>query len=248
MSPRLGALIRHNFGLMLREPGPLVSRIVMPVVLMTVLRPLYAAALPSGGGTRQTVTGILVMFSLLGMSVTGASILSERVWHTADRLRTSPAHPAEVLVGKAVPVLALVVAQQAALLGYGVVVLGLRVTDLGLLLAAVLAWAIALLGLGAAIATLARSQGGLSAATNVGGLVCTCLGGALVPLATMPAWARDLAPASPGYWAMRALGGALAGDAGTTLRGAGVLVVVGLVAATVAGAKLARGWGRARLL
>jgi len=244
---RVVALINHNLGLMLREPGPLISRIVMPVVLMTVLRPLYLAAVPTGG-TSQAVTGILVMFSLLGMSVTGASILAERVWHTADRLRTSPARPAEIMVGKAVPVLFLLLAQQAVLLTYGVLVLGLRVANLGLLAVAVFGWAVALLGLGAAVATLVRSQGELSAATDVGGLICTCLGGALVPLASLPSWAQALAPASPGYWAMRALGSALAGQAPATLAATGTLVAVGLAAAVVAGAKLARGWGRARLL
>jgi ABC-2 type transport system permease protein len=245
---RIAALIRHNLGLMLREPGPLLSRVAMPVVLMTVLRPLYSAALPSGGGTRQTVTGVLVMFSLLGMSVTGASILAERVWHTADRLRASPIHPAEVLIGKAVPVLLLLLAQQATLLGYGVVVLGLRVADLGLLVLAVSAWGFALLGIGAAIATAVRSQSELSAITDVGGLICTCLGGALVPLATMPGWARTVAPASPGYWAMRTLGGALAGDTMATLRGTLVLAAIALATSAVAGALLRRGWGRARLL
>jgi ABC-2 type transport system permease protein len=243
---RVAALIRHNLALMLHEPGPLLSRVAMPVVLMTVLRPLYMAALPTGGGTSQTVTGVLVMFSLLGMSVTGASILAERVWHTADRLRASPAHPAEVLIGKAVPVLVLLFAQQTALIAYGVVVLGLRVADPGLLILAVSAWALALLGIGAAIATAVRSHSGLSAITDIGGLICTCLGGALVPLATMPAWARDLAPASPGYWAMRALGGALAGDATRTLRSILVLTAIALTASTVAGALLRRGWGRAR--
>jgi hypothetical protein len=47
---------------------------------------------------------------------------------------------------------------------------------------------------------------------------------------------------------MRALGSALAGQAPATLAATGTLVAVGLAAAVVAGAKLARGWGRARLL
>jgi ABC-2 type transport system permease protein len=31
-------LMRHNFALLLREPGPVLSRIGMPIVLITALR------------------------------------------------------------------------------------------------------------------------------------------------------------------------------------------------------------------
>ena len=35
------------------------------------------------------------------------------------------------------------------------------------------------------------------------------IGGALVPLATLPSWVRRLAPATPQYWAMRAYRGVI---------------------------------------
>jgi ABC-2 type transport system permease protein len=49
---RLSALVRLNVILMLREPGALVSRLAMPVVLIVLLRPLYVAA--STGPTLST--------------------------------------------------------------------------------------------------------------------------------------------------------------------------------------------------
>jgi ABC-2 type transport system permease protein len=224
------------------------SRIVMPVVIMLVLRPLYSAAL--GGrdrGTDQAVVGVLVMFSLLGMSVVGNAVFTERVWHTLERLRATPASPAVLLLGKAVPVLLLVLAQQVVILGMGIAVLGLPVPDLGLLTLAILFWAVALLCCGGAIATLVRSYGELSAAVDIGGALCTVLAGALVPLSAMPPWARQLAPASPGYWAARGLHGALAGQRGVVLSSAAVLAGVAVLGATVAGLRLARGWGRSRM-
>ncbi len=246
---RIAVLVRHNLALVAREPGPMISRIVMPVAIVLVLRPLYTSAL--GGqarGTSQAVVGMLVMFSLLGMSVVGNAVLSERTWHTLDRLRATPAGPVELLAGKAVPVLLLVVVQQAVVLALGVSALGLRVASYGLLALAVGAWAVTLLCTGAAIAMLVRSHAELSAVTDIGSMVFTCLGGALVPLAAMPGWARAVAPASPGYWAMRDLRAALAGDAHTTFTSTAVLVGVAAVAATVAWLRLVRGWGRSRLL
>jgi ABC-2 type transport system permease protein len=230
---RTAVLVRHNLTLVAREPGPMISRIVMPVAIVLVLRPLYTSAL--GGqapGTTQAVVGMLVMFSLLGMSVVGNAVLSERTWHTLDRLRATPAGPAELLAGKAVPVLLLVLLQQAVVLGLGVGVLGLPVASYGLLAVAVGAWAVTLLCVGTALAT------------DIGSMAFTCLGGALVPLAAMPSWARAIAPASPGYWAMRGLRAALAGDWPATLTSATVLIGAACLAAIVAGLRLVRGWGR----
>jgi hypothetical protein len=47
---------------------------------------------------------------------------------------------------------------------------------------------------------------------------------------------------------MSALHGALTGQAGATLRAAGVLAAIGLAAATVAAWRIGHGWGRSKLL
>lgn len=36
---RTGILVRHNTRLLLRDPGPLIGRILMPVLVMLALRP-----------------------------------------------------------------------------------------------------------------------------------------------------------------------------------------------------------------
>ena len=93
-----------------------------------------------------------------------------------------------------------------------------------------------------------RSQSELNMAYDIGGVVLTALGGALVPLSVLPGWAAAAAPASPGYWAMSALHGALTGQAGATLRAAAVLFGIGVVAAALAAWRIGRGWGRSKLL
>jgi len=65
-------LIRHSVVSLAREPGPVLSRIGMPLVLITALRPLYKAAL-GPGGSAQAVTGMLVLFSMLGCPSSAAA-------------------------------------------------------------------------------------------------------------------------------------------------------------------------------
>jgi ABC-2 type transport system permease protein len=245
---RILALVRHNVVLVGREPGPMISRIVMPLVVVTLLRPLYTAAQGRQVGTEQAISGTLVLFSLLGMSLVGAAMLNERLWHTFDRLRATPARPLELVVGKALPVLGQLLLQQGAMIGYGVAVLGLRPASPGLLVVAVLAWAMTLLGLGSAVGTLVRSGAELSVTIDIGSVLLTSFAGALVPLAELPGWAQAVARLSPGYWAMRAFTGALHGDAGSTLRAAVVLLGVAALAGAATTIRVTRGWGRSDLL
>ncbi len=183
-----------------------------------------------------------------GWRLISGGILTERAWHTLDRLRATPATPAQILIGKAVPYGAVLLAQQAAIIGYGVLVLGLTVPRVDLLALVGLTWAATLLAAGAALSTVVRSHGELSAVTDLGGLFLTVLGGAIVPLALMPPWLHDLAPASPGYWALTGLRAALSGDTTATLRCVGVLAAVAAALSGFAGWRIARGWGRNRLL
>ncbi|WP_141203184.1 ABC transporter permease [Streptomyces griseorubiginosus] len=241
---RLSVLIRHNTLLLLREPGPLLSRMILPLVFMTLLRPLYLSAQGHAAGTEQAVVGTLVTFSLLALSISGNAILSERLGRTWDRLRGTPLHPAELLLGKAVPVLTALLAQQSLIVGFGVCVFGLHVSHPFLLLGVLLSWSCTLLGLGALLGVLVRTMGELSAAYDIGGMLLSSVGGALVPLAVLPGWVADVAPTSPGYWAAHGLRAALAGDASTAATACGTLLGTAAVCATVASVRLQGRSGR----
>jgi ABC-2 type transport system permease protein len=246
---RVGMLMRHNATLLLREPGPLLSRLIMPIVLITLMRPLYLGALAREGrqaGTAQVVTGMLVMFSLLALSVVGTAILTERSWHTWDRLRATPAGRAELLFGKVTPSFALLLLQQALVLGFGAAAFGLRVPDPGLVGLAVLSWGLCLLGIGATLGAVLRSQSELNVCYDVGGVALTALGGGLVPLSALPGWAHAAAPASPGYWAMSALRSALDGNAAATLRASAVLLAIAAATITLACWRINHGWTRSK--
>ncbi len=241
---RIGVLIRHNLLLMLGEPGPLLSRMILPLVFLTLLRPLYAAAQGGAAGTEQAVVGTLVTFSLLALSISGSAILTERLGRTWDRLRGTALRPAEILVGKAVPVFGALLAQQLLVVGFGVYVLDLRVPQPPLLLGVLLCWSCTLLALGALLGVLVRGMGELSAAYDIGGMLLSSLGGALVPLGELPHWVAVVAPASPGYWAVHGLRAALAGDARTVAEVCGVLLAVALACGTLAVGRLRGRSGR----
>jgi ABC-2 type transport system permease protein len=248
---RMTALVRHNSMLLLREPGPVISRFVQPLVLITLMRPLYLAALRRNGaqeGTAQVVTGMMVMFSLLALSVVGTGILTERSWRTWDRLRATPARAGELLAAKAIPTFAMLVVLQIEVIVFGVLAFGLRVGNPALLTLAVAAWALALLGIGTALGAVLRSQSELNVAYDIGGILFSALGGALIPQAELPGWSHAIAPLSPGYWAMAAMRSALRGQTMATVRDAAVLSALGIVAGAIAAWRMSRGLRRSRLL
>ena len=242
-------IIATNVALLRRDPGPLIGRIIQPCLLVVLLRPLYVSALGNQSlGTVQVVLGNLVMFSLLGMSIVGASILTERRWSTFDRLRATPARTPELLAGKAIPVLVFLLLQQAMLLALGAAVFDLQLHNLGLLVVAELAWTLTVLCMGAAIAMSVNSLAQFTAVVDIGATVLAGLSGALVPMSAMPGWAQASAPIWPGYWAMHGLRGAVNGDFRVTVVSSAVLACIAVVAAAIASHRLARGWGRNTLL
>lgn len=144
--------------------------------------------------------------------------------------------------------MAALLVQQAVTVGFGAGVLGLATSGVPLLAVALLAWTLALLGMGAALGVLARSLSQMSAAYDIGGMILSSLGGALVPLSAMPPWVRHVAPASPGYWAVAALRAALRGDAAATFSAAAVLCGFALAPGLVAGLRASRGRVRSAAL
>jgi len=242
---RVATLTRHNLLLRRRDPSNLITYMIIPVILIALFKPVLTRLMPDG--TAQDVTGMLVLSSTLTLQIVGMSLLSERTWKTWEMLRTTPASAAELLTGKAVPVLAVLLLQQAAVIGYGVAAAGLSVTGPPfLLLLALLVWSLTLLAAGSLLATLVHSHSQLAVLTDTGAIAISTLAGALLPLSMMPAIARHLAPASPGYWAISMLKAAARGDTAGTLAPAVVLGAIAVVAGATACLRLRRGLAQLR--
>lgn len=238
---RVGALTRHNLLLRRRDPANLITYIIIPVILIALFKPVLTRLMPAGG-TAQDVTGMLVLSSTLALQIAGMSLLSERTWRTWETLRATPATAAELLIGKAVPVLAVLLLQQAVVIGYGVAVAGLSLAGPPfLLMLALLVWSTTLLAAGSLLATLVRSHSQLAVLTDIGAIVLSTLAGALLPLSLMPSIAQHVAPASPGYWAIKMFKAALRGDTAATLGPAAILGAIAAAAGLAACLRLRRG-------
>ncbi|WP_406299372.1 ABC transporter permease [Embleya sp. NBC_00888] len=217
---RFSAVARHQCVLMAGDPGPLIAFTVIPMVLVSVIRPmmvLLSDAMPDdmADGTAQATAGMAVMFSLFVLKLVGAGLLDERAtWRTWDRVRASPARLGEILVGKAAPMFAFLLVQQLLLFGFSAAAFGLRpARGWWLVLVVSVAWPLCVLALGTGASTLVRTSAQLSAVGDISAVVTTIMAGALVPSAMLPGWMRHLGPLTPGYWAMSGYRSALNGSA-----------------------------------
>ena len=206
---RIAGLVRHNLKLWLADVQVPIVLVGMPLAMMAFLRPVYRDTLATAGvadatGAEQAVPGMAVMFALLGAGIHAADLHRERMWATWDRLRASGARTGEIVVGKLLPPLLLVAGQVTVLFAAGVVLFGLEIrgTVAGLVSVAA-AFAVAMLALGLLLSATIRSITRLGAIGNALAVALAGLGGAIVPLNTMPSWTTTLSPVTPGYWAMR---------------------------------------------
>jgi ABC-2 type transport system permease protein len=111
----------------------------------------------------------------------------------------------------------------------GVVAFGLRFH--GHLLSLVLtglAFPACLVSAGIFLVSVCHTNQQINVVGNVGGIFLGALGGGYVPLSVLPSWARDIAPVTPTYWAVKGLrGGVLPGySLGSGLVCTGVLLGV----------------------
>jgi len=239
---RSAAIARLDLRVILRDSGPIVFLVFMPLVLMAFVKPAFRFALvsahPGANGAEQAVPGMIVMFGFFAVGMTGFAFFREHGWNTWDRLRASWATPAEIMLGKLVIPLVLSVAQVVVLFVLGHVLYGLHVRGSLLALAVVGFGLVAcLLSLALMLVAVFRTIQQVNAAANIGGLVFAGFGGSLTPLGLLPHWARTIAPGTPGYWAMRGFRAVILNGAGVSgaLPATGVLlafaVAFGIVAA-----------------
>lgn len=222
-------IVRTELRLLRHDPVPAAVLVGMPIVLMTLLSDalqltLWAEGYPEAAGSAQTVPGMACVFASFAIALVGFAVFREHGWRTWPRLRAAGLSGRSLLLGKLVVPGALLLVQHVALFAFGVLFLDLRVSGSWLAVALVAAsfGALVLVGGLAAAAALATIQQ-VNAITNLGAMVLGGLGGAFVPVESLPDWIEPVAPISPVYWAMKGYRAAI-------LDGGGVLDVLGPVA------------------
>lgn len=209
MSPRASwAIMRHEFRVMLTDPSTVVFVVLMPLIMVAIMKELFASALrdqgyASANGSEFGVPAMAVAFSAFGVGYAGFSFFRDHGWGTWDRLRATPAGSVDILVGKVVPNVSVTVTQLLLLFVLGGPLFGLDVTgSWSALLLLVLALALSLSAFGLLVTSVCSTMNQLNAVGGVGGMALALLGGAWVPIETMPGWAQVVAPGVPTYWAM----------------------------------------------
>jgi ABC-2 type transport system permease protein len=202
--------MRHEFRVMATDPSTLVFVIVMPLVMVALMKGLFATVLaaegfPEANGSEFAVPGMAVGFAAFGVAYAGFTFFRDHGWGTWDRLRATAASSVDLMVGKVVPTVCVIIVQLGLLFVLGGPLFDLNVQGSPLALAViVVVLALALCAFGMAITAMSRTMQQLNAIGSVGGFGLAMLGGAWVPVAAMPGWAQAIAPVLPTYWAMQA--------------------------------------------
>ncbi|MGZ4689508.1 MAG: ABC transporter permease [Acidimicrobiia bacterium] len=239
---RVGVIVGHELRLARRDPMPLMVLLVFPIITIAFLKPALRPALvqngyPNASGAEQVVPGQAVMSAFFLVSLVTLAFFLEHGWATWDRLRASPATSIEIMAGKALPRVALGIAELTLILGAGAVVFGLSIRGNPVALAPlVVAFSICLVLLGVAATSLSRTAQQANAFAFTGMVLFGAIGGAFVPLSVLPGWARAIAPATPTYWAMRGMNSVvLDGESfGGVIRPVAMLLAMSLLFAAIA--------------
>lgn len=227
------AIMRHEFRVLLTDPSTAVFVVLMPLVMVAIMKELFATALreqgyASANGSEFGVPAMAVAFAAFGVGYAGFSFFRDHGWGTWDRLRATPAGSVDILVGKVAPNVTLTAVQLLLLFLLGGPLFGLEITgSWPALLLLVVVLALSLSAFGLLVTSVCRTMNQLNAVGSVGGMALALLGGAWVPVETMPGWAQAVAPALPTYWAMEGFRDVILEGGGFAAVGFPVLVLLG---------------------
>jgi ABC-2 type transport system permease protein len=205
---RSTALMAHEVHVTLRDAAPLAVVLIIPLAMGFAKSSLGSALRDVGylhaNGAEQVVPGLSILLCFMMITFVGEAFFREHRWGTWERLRASELRPWEIMLAKLVPLYAYFLFALVLLFGVGFAVLGLEWPRAPLaIVPLLLALPLCLVTLGVALVSFSRSNMQLSAMADVCGLALAGLGGALVPIETLPHWVRSVAVVTPPYWAMR---------------------------------------------
>lgn len=181
--------------------------------LKTMRRALALEVTPAGkrktppSGFRQAIPGMMVMFTLLVMTTSGAILLViERRQGLLRRLAYTPITRLGIVLGKWGGKLALGVVQIAFAMLAGTVLFKMDWgPNLAMVIVVMAAYGSLMASVGLLLGSLARTEGQAAAIGVIASNVLAALGGCWWPIEITPAWMQKLQLALPTGWAMDAL-------------------------------------------
>jgi len=194
-----------------RDITPVLVMVIIPLLFVPFLTPGMEALLrsqgyPPGSGVQYVVPALAVLFALLNGQQFLTALYRDRHWGIWERLRLAGASTASVLLGKALPGVAVHCAQLLMVLGGGALLFGYHPTGAvaGIGLVALL-FAVTMAAFALALFALCGTESQAMAWVNILGMAMAGLGGAFGPVSAQPHWMQVAALGSPAYWALRAI-------------------------------------------
>jgi ABC-2 type transport system permease protein len=210
MLSRSLTLVRKDLLLYRADLAPILIMVVLPLGFLAFMVPVNRALLevrgyPGATGAEQALPGMMVMFALFLLGIVGDQFYREYGWNTWDRVRLAGDMP-EIMIGKTVPALAILLAQLTIVFGAGSLLFGMDIVGPPLAVAVLLAaFAVCLVGVLVAEFALCTTFSQFNALNVVVVTVFSGLGGAFAPIDLLPSWAQAAAPFTPTYWVIEAL-------------------------------------------
>lgn len=164
-------------------------------------RPMSAFELSFPQGMVWGLMGAVMAFA--------ASVADERARGTFTRLSTAPITMNHILAGKALACFITSTLVQTTLLGFGILVLGVRVLNPMMMVLAVLASSIGMTGIMMLIAGLARTTAAAQGYARAIVLVLAMIGGGTIPVMFMPELLKVVSGVSPFKWVVSAVESAM---------------------------------------
>ena len=170
------------------------------------------------GGFEQSIPGILVMFTLLVLLTSGASMLTvERNEGLLRRLASAPISRAEVVAGKWVGRMGLAVVQVGVALAFGTFLFNMEWgPDLAMIAVVLGGWAAFCASAGLLLGSLASTEGQAAGLGVLFANVLAALGGCWWPIEVTPEWMQFVQKLLPTGWTMDALHKLISFEAGAT--------------------------------
>lgn len=192
--------------------GPIASLAGQPAPFELIVHPKYN---PEGKTSYNIVPGLLgVILTMTLVMITSMAMTRETERGTMENLLAMPARPAEVMLGKILPYVAVGAAQTAVILVAADILFGVPFAGaLWILMVGVTIFVIANLALGFTFSTVAKSQMQAMQLTFFFFLPSMLLSGFMFPFRGMPVWAQMIGEAFPLTHFLRVVRGVMLKDA-----------------------------------
>lgn len=204
------AIARKDLTLLWRDRAAFLLAFAWPIAVAIFVGGL-APGLPRGGERTAFELSFPqgMLWGVISCAATfGIGLVNERRAGTLARLQIAPLAPTAVLAGKALAGYAAALTVELVLLTIGIAGFGLRASSIPMLTVALLSLPFGLCGLTTLLAAWVKTVRSAGGVTWVVLMSLAMMGGAMLPLATLPPAAVRVAVASPVAWGILAIEGA----------------------------------------